>query len=106
MKSADLFMELVGTYRKYGWELRSVLLQPATRAVLQELLEQVPVKEASFDALWFSRTSNNNREAWELRLLSQTQYALCEAFEPNETEEEREDVKLEMEARVRDYVTK
>ena len=83
-----------------------MLLQPATRAVLQELLEQVPVKVASFDALWFSRPSHNNREAWELRLLSQTQYPLFEAFEPNETEEEREDVKLEMEARVRDYVTK
>ena len=106
MKSADLFMELVATYRKYGWELRSVLLQPATRAVLQELLEQVPVKEATVDAMWFSRPSHNNREAWELRLLSQTQYALFEAFEPNETEEEREDVKLEMEARLRDYVTK
>src|ERR1044071_881240 len=106
MNSADLFMDLVATYRKYGWELRSALLQPATRTVLQELLEQVPVKEASFDALWFSRPSHNNREAWELRLLSQTQYALFEAFEANETEEEREDVKLEMEARMRDYLAK
>ena len=106
MKSVDLFMELVATYRRHGWELRRALLQPATLAVLQELLDKVPVKEASFDALWFSRPSHNNREAWELRLLSQTQYALFEAFEANETEEEREDVKLEMEARMRDYVTK
>jgi len=108
MMSVDLFMELVATYRKYGWELRSVLLQPATLAVLQktELLDKVPVKEASFDALWFSRPSHNNREAWELRLLAQTQYALFEAFEPEETEEEREDMKLEMEARLRDYVGK
>jgi len=106
MKSVDLFMELVATYQKHGWELRRALLQPATLAVLQELLDKVPVKEASFDALWFSRPSHNHREAWELRLLSQTQYALFEAFEANETEEEREDVKLEMEARMRDYVTK
>jgi hypothetical protein len=102
----DLFMELVATYHRHGWELRRALLQPATLAVLQELLDKVPVKEASFDALWFSRPSHNNREAWELRLLSQTQYALFEAFEANETEEEREDVKLEMEARMREYVTK
>ena len=76
--SAELFMELLATYRKYGWELRSVVLQPATQAVLEkeQLLDQVSVKEASFDALWFSRPSHNNREAWELRLLSQTQYAL------------------------------
>ena len=106
MKSVDLFMELVATYQKHGWELRRALLQPATLAVLQELLDKVPVKEANFDALWFSRPSHNHREAWELRLLSQTQYALFEAFEANETEEEREDVKLEMEARMRDYVTK
>jgi hypothetical protein len=88
--------------------LRSVLLQPETRAVLDnaQLLDKVSVKEASFDALWFSRPSHNNREAWELRLLSQTQYALFEAFEPDETEEEREDVKLEMEARMRDYCHK
>ena len=107
MKSVDLFMELAATYRKYGWELRSALLQPATLAVLQktELLDKVPVKEASFDALWFSRPSHNNREAWELRLLAQTQYALFEAFEPDETEEEREDMRLEMEARLRDYVS-
>ena len=108
MMSADLFMELLATYRKYGWELRGALLQPATRAVLEnaQLLDKVSVKEASFDALWFSRPSHNNREAWELRLLSQTQYALFEAFEPDETEEEREDMKLEMEARLRDYLGK
>ena len=105
MTIADLFMELVATYRRHGWELRSMLLQPARQAGLQELLGDVPVKEASFDALWFSRASHNNREAWELRLLSQTQYALFEAFEAKETEEERADVKLEMEARMRDYVS-
>src|ERR1041385_8669519 len=106
MKSVDLFMELVATYRKHGWQLRSVLLQPATLAVLQktELLDKVPVKEASFDALWFSRPSHNHREAWELRLLAQTQYALFETFEADETEEERDDVKREMEARLRNYV--
>ena len=108
MKSANLFLELVGTYRKHGWELRSALLQPATLAEFHsqeaELLNKVPVREAAFDALWFSRPSHNNREAWELRLLAQTQYALFETFEADETEEEREDMKREMEARLRDYV--
>jgi hypothetical protein len=106
MKNADLFTELVAIYRKHGWELRRVLLQPGTLAELQsqELLLNEPVKEAVFDALWFSRPSHNNREAWELRLLAQTQYALFETFEADETEEERDDVRLEMEARLRDYV--
>ena len=110
MKNADLFMELVATYRKHGWELRSALLQPATLAELHSqeapLLNDVHLKEAGFDALWFSRPSHNDREAWELRLLAQTQYALFETFEADETDEERADVKLEMEARLRDYVVK
>lgn len=109
MQKAGLFMELVATYRKHGWELRTALLQPATHAELRsheaEPLKSVPVRETMFDALWFSRASHNQREAWELRLLAQTPYALFETFEQDETEEERQDVKQEMEARMRDYAS-
>jgi hypothetical protein len=105
VKSVDLFTEVMAIYRKHGWQLRSVLLRPETRVELQSLLpDALPVKEATFDALWFSRPSHNNREAWELRLLAQTQYALFETFEADESDEEREDVKIEMEARLRDYL--
>lgn len=97
-------MELLATYRKHAWELRGALLQPETLAELGELVKDVPVKEAEFDALWFSRPSHNKREAWELRLLAQTQYALFETFEADETEEERGDLRLEMEAKLRDYI--
>ena len=110
MTISDLFMELVGTYRKHGWELRAALMRPAIFAELQrteaQLLSKIPVKESGYDALWFSRPSHNNREAWELRLMAQTQYALFETFEADETEEERDDVKREMEARLREYVLK
>ena len=92
-------------YRKHGWQLRNALLRPETRVELQSQISELPVKEATFDALWFSRPSHNDREAWELRLLAQTQYALFETFEADETEEDRDDVKLEMEARMRDYVS-
>jgi hypothetical protein len=110
MKSAGLFMEVVSTYRKHGWELRTALLQPATQSELDEpetdLLKGVAVREAPVDALWFSRPSHNQREAWELRLLAQTPYALFETFEQDEPEEDRDDVKREMEARMREYVSK
>ena len=106
MKSVDLFTELTAIYRKHGWQLRSVLLRSETRVELQSQLEEaLPVKEATFDALWLSRPSHENREAWELRLLAQTPYALFETFEADETEEERDDVKREMEARMRDYAS-
>ena len=109
MKNAGLFMELLATYRKHGWQLRGALLQPATRSELEaqepELLKDIAVREAEVDAVWFSRASHQNREAWELRLLAQTPYALFETFEPDETEEERDDVRREMEARMRDYAS-
>ena len=103
MKSADLFTEVTAIYRKHGWQLRRALLRPETRVEVQ-LPDDLPVKESTFDALWFSRPSHENREAWELRLLAQTQYALFETLEADETEEERDDVKLEMEARLREYL--
>jgi hypothetical protein len=109
MKNAGLFMEIVATYRKHGWELRSALLQPATRSELDdqetELLNGIPVSEAPVDAFWFSRPSHNQREAWELRLVAQTPYALFETFEQDEPEEDRDDVKHEMEARMREYAS-
>jgi hypothetical protein len=110
MKKAGLFLELVATYRKHGWELRRALLQPATQVELNavdevHLLKNIPVHDSTVDALWFSRPSHNKREAWELRLLAQTPYALFETFESDETEEERNDVRQEMEARLRDYAS-
>ena len=108
MNKADLFMELVATYRKHGWELKAALLQPASRVELTakepEIINSIAINESSVDALWFSRPSHNGRVAWELRLLAETQYALFEVFEPDETEEQREEMRLEMEARMRDYV--
>lgn len=110
MKKAGLFMETVATYRKHGWELRSALLQPATRAEFDEqeaeLLNGIVVHEAPVDALWFSRPSHQRREAWELRLLAQTPYALFETFEADEAEADRDDVKREIEARMREYASK
>jgi hypothetical protein len=108
MKKTDLFREVVSTYRKHGWELKSVLLQSETRAeILAEepaLLGSIRIDESPVDALWFSRPSHNDRDAWELRLLAETQYALFETFEADETEEQREELRHEMEALLRDYV--
>lgn len=66
--------------------------------------ESVTVEPATVDALWFSRPSNNQREAWELRLLAESPFALFETFEPDETEDEREEMRREMEARMRVFV--
>lgn len=108
MGKPDLFAELVATYYRLGWELKSALLRPETASELNAQgsapLQSIKVKDSTVDAIWFSRPSHQNREAWELRLLSETQYALFETFEADETEEQRDEMRLEMEARLRDYV--
>ncbi len=118
---AELAREIIATYRKHSWKLQRVLLRPETRADVtgseegtrdeaasshEQIFEGVRIDEAPIDALWFTRPSHGKREAWELRLLSETQYALFETFERDEPEEAREEVRREMEARLLDYVTK
>ena len=108
MDAGTLIREITATYERHGWTLRRVLLKTATRDALLEsetgLFGDALVQEADFDALWFARTSSAGREAWELRLVAEQAYALFEAFESGETEEERDEARLEMENRMRAYV--
>jgi hypothetical protein len=113
MNPGDLIKQIVGTYLKHGWELQRVLLRPETTAVLHAEpgydslpLGATQVSEASIDALWFSRASHEQREAWELRLLAENPFALFETFEADETEEQREELRWEMEARMREHLEK
>jgi hypothetical protein len=113
MNHSELIKEIIGTYQKHGWQLRRLLLQSETLAELQPELASgslpaagVKVEEGPVDGLWFSRPSHGEREAWELRLLAENPFALFETFEKDETEEQREEMRREMEARLRDYVNK
>ena len=110
MNYRDLIKEIVNTYQQHGWELRRVLLRAETSIELTAQLasdsfslDGMKVEEAQVDGLWFSRASHEQREAWELRLLAENPFALFETFEVDETEEQREEVRREMEARLRDY---
>ena len=108
MKKADLFNELLTIYERHGWRLKAALLRSETvvelNATSRDQLQSITVNDSPVDALWFSRPSHQQREAWELRLLSETQYALFETFEADETEEQRQEMRQEIEARMRDYV--
>jgi hypothetical protein len=108
MNISDLINEIVGVYEKHGWQLRRLLLRPEVRAGLEAgtSVDGVTQETAELDALWFSRPSHEQREAWELRLIAENPYALFETFEAAESEEEREDVRREMEARMREHLTK
>lgn len=109
MQPLALCEEIITTYQRHGWELQRVLLRPETRAAipaLAEVFQNENLQEAEFDALWFARPSHADREAWELRLLAEQRYALFEAFEVDQTEEEREEIRREMENRMREYAAR
>ena len=105
----ELFREIIAAYQHHGWELRRVLLKPATRSDLGEqaagLFDEAKLIESEFDGLWFARPSHAGREAWELRSVAEQPYALFEAFEADETEEEREEARIEMQNKMREHQT-
>ena len=110
MNQLQRSLEIIATYRKHGWQLRRVLVTAETGAEAGKgaggLFENVRIDDALIDALWFSRTSHKNREAWELRLVADVPYALFETFAADQAEEAREEVRREMEARMREYLAK
>jgi hypothetical protein len=109
MGRLDQFSETLATYRKYGWQLARVLMSTDALAELRDAtggaeFESVAAREFPVDAMWFVRPAAGGREAWELRLVSESPYALFELFEPDEAEEDREDVRREMEAKMNERV--
>lgn len=110
MNQRNLINEILATYQKHGWQLRRLLLLPETRPeVVSEgelTFAGARVVEAKVDAMWFSRPSFGKREAWELRLIAETPYALFETFEADGPAEAHETVRQEMEARMSEFTTR
>jgi hypothetical protein len=107
----ERFREIIATYRRHGWQLKRVLMSEETQQTFAasadaDVFESIVPQISAIDALWFARASHAGREAWELRFVGETPYALFETFEADETEEAREDVRTEMEARLRDYAAR
>jgi hypothetical protein len=108
MNQGDLFKEIIATYRKHGWRLARVLVRreisTEVTAQIQASGESPGIEEAPVDAMWFARPSHGGREAWELRLVAESAYALLETFEADKAEEAREEVRREIEVRLRNHV--
>ena len=106
MSQVEIAQEIIAAYDRHGWKLQRVLLRPSSREAFksqEEIFRESALIDADFDALWFARPSHAQREAWELRLISENAYALFEAFEVDETEEDREEVRREMENKMREH---
>ena len=101
--------EILAQYEKHGWSLRRVLLSAeASKELPVSLFEQAEIVSSEINAAWFSRRSNggDGREAWELRYLETTPFALIEVFEEDDDEEVREEARTEMETRLAEQASK
>ncbi len=102
--SAEQIREILAQYKKHGWNLRRVLLSARTKESLAEMLNslfgETEILSSETDAIWFSRASGKSGEAWELRRLSETPYALFEVFDAEDDEVVREETRFEMQERL------
>ncbi len=99
--------EILAQYKKHGWNLRRVLLSAETSENLSaSLFKQTEIVASELNAAWFSRSSKEGREAWELRHLSATPFALVEVFEEDDEEKVREEIRKEMETRLLEQASK
>ncbi|HYW74566.1 MAG TPA: hypothetical protein VE961_26310 [Pyrinomonadaceae bacterium] len=100
----ELAQQILANYEKHGWQLRRILTSGDEPSGMAEAFPDTQIVNAGVDALWFARPSHGGREAWELRLVAEQSYALFEAFEADESEEDRAEARLEMENKMRAYV--
>jgi hypothetical protein len=107
MSTADLIREIITTYKRHGWNLRRALLRLETKDQIadssENLVSDSQINDSTFDALWFSRPSHSGAEAWELRLVADTPYALFERVGKDVASDERSKLLKEMEERLREY---
>ena len=107
MIKAGQIAEILSMYKRHGWILRRVLLSDALKTSLAGELEQLfgaeETRSAEIDAVWFSRQSKADQEAWELRRLSETPLALMEIFDLDDEDEIREETLAEVERRLKNF---
>jgi len=96
MSLNTLAKQIVAMYERHGWHLVRALVCEENREDLEKVFPGIPVEQAPGNALWFSRPSHGHREAWELRLLAETPYALFQTFSVEDDEEYKAGVRADM----------
>jgi len=106
MINAETIREIINLYEKHGWQLRRVLLTGELGQTLENSLETLfgtaEIAAGEIDGAWFSRPSKGADEAWELRHLSKTPFAIIEVFDANLDEDEVDDILQTAEMRLAD----
>ena len=102
MIDAAAIGEVIAQYEKHGWKLRRALLSNATSGDSIRFDKDVDVIAADIDALWFSRRSQPDTEAWELRRLTVLPFALIAVVDANSSSSELEDALAQVESDMRE----
>ena len=104
MTDSATVREIIAEYEKHGWTPRRALLSAESESLLSKsLTDKIEIEPSDLDALWFSRRSKPESEAWELRRLSGSPFALIaiisSAMSSEEFEATLEQVADEMRAK-------
>ena len=90
MIDAAVVGEIIAQYEKHGWKLRRALVSKAPKSTLAYFDGAVAIVDSDLDARWFSRKSKPESEAWELRRLIGTPFALVTVVPTDATADELE----------------
>lgn len=92
----ETIQAVIDQYAKHGWQLRRALVSSEDADIFSSEFGFDEIKIATVksenQALWFSRRTLPDREAWELRRLSGSPFALVAILEDSFDGDEREAV--------------
>lgn len=84
--------EVIAQYGKHGWTLRRVLLSSEPDDAVRAAAGDAEIRRGGQNALWFSRRSRPDAEAWELRRLDGSPFALVAVIPDEADADEREEM--------------
>jgi len=96
-----LVNDILSIYSKHGWLAVEAVLSKDSH-VDATSFGGIPVRSGPFDAIWFERPSRKGKTALELRLLSETPYAIFELADSGSTEE-MDGIKKAVEERMAEF---
>jgi hypothetical protein len=102
MIDAEAVGEILAQYNKHGWTLRRALLSRDSRSGFPQFDGSVKLIKSDLDALWFSRQSKPESEAWELRRLSALPFALVTVVPTDASDAELEAALAQIESDMRE----
>lgn len=92
--------EVIGQYTKHGWSPRRLLSVKPAKSLLASMPPDVKEVRSEIDAIWFSRRSRPDAEAWELRRLTDSPYALVAVLDDGMDEDEMESILEDVQSRM------